>query len=116
MKGPDYRLSVHKKQNQNGSLFWETGLQAKPVAKVWFETWGSWVLKAQQKEVRSTRFRVSSRELFIQYTQICLFLQSRHFGKCSHLIVLYIIGYNNISWRCHDPPSQNLELLHPQPP
>jgi len=32
-----------------------------------------------------------------------LFLKSHHFGKCSHLIFLYIIGYNNILWIPHDP-------------
>src|SRR6218665_3218566 len=45
-----------------------------------------------------------SNDLFIlnRPTQICLFLQSHHFGKCSHLIFLCVIGprYNNI---CGDP-------------
>ena len=36
-------------------------------------------------------------------TQIYLFLKSHHLGKCFYLIVLYIIGYNNISWRSHHP-------------
>jgi len=53
------------------------------------------------EEVLSTEFRVSSPEIFILYAQICLFLQSHHFGKCSHLISLYIIRYNNISRRPH---------------
>ena len=30
-------------------------------------------------------------------------MKSNHFGKCSHLKFLYIIGYNNISWRPHNP-------------
>src|SRR6218665_874462 len=40
--------------------------------------------------------------------QIFLFLKNLHLEKCSHLIFLYIIGHNNISWRPHDPLSQNL--------
>jgi len=32
-----------------------------------------------------------------------LFLQSHNFGKCSHLIFLYITGYNDNSWRSNDP-------------
>src|SRR6218665_682846 len=35
--------------------------------------------------------------------QIFLFLKNLHLGQCPHLIFLYIIGYNNISWRPHDP-------------
>jgi len=42
--------------------------------------------------------------IYIYYTQIVLFLRSHHFGKCSYLTFLYIIGYNNISKRPHDPP------------
>ena len=37
------------------------------------KTGGSRVLKVQQEEVRSTGFSVSSSEIFIQYSQICLF-------------------------------------------
>ena len=42
--------------------------------------------------------------------------KSHHFGKCFHLTSLYIIGYNNISWRSHDSqdlPSQNLGVAIP---
>jgi len=39
-------------------------------------------------------------EFLFNFTKIILFLKSHHFGKCSHLIFLYIIGYNN-SWRSH---------------
>src|SRR6218665_1390975 len=35
---------------------------------------------------------------------IILFLKSHHLGKCSHLTFLYIVGYNNISWRPHATP------------
>ena len=41
---------------------------------------------------RSTWLRVSSQEFIFNYTQIILFLRSHHFGECSHLIFLYIIG------------------------
>src|SRR6218665_375969 len=56
-------------------------------------------------EARSTGLRVSSGpslEFLFNYTQISLFLKSHHLGKGSHLIFLYIIGYNNISWRPHN--------------
>ena len=54
-------------------------------------------------EARSTVLRVSLAKLLFKYTQIILFLKSHLFGKCSHLIFLYILGYNNISWRPDDP-------------
>src|SRR6218665_1304214 len=47
------------------------------------------------------------------YTQIIVFLNSHHFGKCAHLIFQYIIGYN-ISWRPHDSPSENLGVVTPR--
>jgi len=37
---------------------------------------------------------------------------------CSNLIFLYIIGYNNISWRPHDPydpPFHKLGVVTPRP-
>jgi len=34
-------------------------------------------------------------------------MKSHLFDKCSHHIFLYIVGYNNISWRPHETPSQN---------
>ena len=40
--------------------------------------------------------------ILFRYTQIILFLKSHQFGKCSHHIFLYVIGYN-ISWRPYDP-------------
>lgn len=36
------------------------------------------------------------------------------FGKC-YLVILYIIGYDNVSWRPHDPPSENLGVATLQP-
>src|SRR6218665_3576296 len=53
----------------------------------------------------STGLRVSSPEFVCTCSKhkICPFLQSHQFGKCFHLILLYIIGYNNISWRPNDP-------------
>ena|SRR6218665_307806 len=42
-------------------------------------------------------------------------MKSHHL--CSHLIFLYIIGYNNISWRPHNPhatpSSKNLGVVNP---
>ena len=52
--------------------------------------------------------RVSSLELLFIYTQICLFLKCHHFGKCSHLVLLYIIGYNDILWRVWRPLHPNI--------
>src|SRR6218665_841493 len=46
-------------------------------------------------------------------------MKSEGFGKCFHLIFLYIIGYNNISGRSDDPPrpaSKNMEGRVPQLP
>jgi len=53
--------------------------------------------------------RVSSEEFASNYIKIFLFLKSHHFGKYSHLIFLYIIGYDIISWRLYDPHIPNLE-------
>jgi len=61
--------------------------------------------KVQQLEARSIWFRVLSTEFLFNNTQIILFLKSYHFGKCSPLIFLNIIGYNNISWRPHNHPT-----------
>ena len=46
---------------------------------------------------------VSFPEFLFNYAQIIQLVKSHQFGKCSHLIFVYIIGYNNISWRPHDP-------------
>jgi len=54
-------------------------------------------------------------QFLFNYTQIILFPKSHRFGKCSHIIFLYIIGYNNILWRPHDPLSQNLGVATSQP-
>jgi len=51
-----------------------------------------------------TGLRVSSTEFLFNYTQIFLFLKVTTFGKCSHIILLYIGGYDNISWRPHNTP------------
>ena len=48
-------------------------------------------------------------EFLFNYTQIILFLKNHHVGKCSRLIFLYIIEYNNISWRPTTP-------TRPRPP
>ena len=66
-----------------------------------FGNLGSWVLKVHQMEARSIILRVSLEEFLFNYTQIIIFLKSHHFGKCSQIVFLYNIGYNNISWRPH---------------
>ena len=48
------------------------------------------------KALRRVTVRISYPEFLSNYMQIFLFLKSHHFGKCSHLIFLYIIGYDNI--------------------
>ena len=45
-----------------------------------------------------------------------LFLESRHFWKCSHLKFLYVIGYNNISWTRHKPVIPKSGSHDPQVP
>jgi len=79
-------------------------------ATIWFENWRvmdpvlkTGVLKVQQAEAHITGLRMLSAEFF-NYTQIILFLKRHRFGKCPHLIFLYTIGHNNISWRPHDIP------------
>jgi len=52
---------------------------------------------------------VSSPKFLFNYTQIILFLKSHYCGKCSHLMFLYIMGYN-ISRRPFDPH----DPLHPE--
>jgi len=84
------------------------------MAPIWFEISGSWVLMVPQMEACSTGFRASSPEFLFNYTQIILFMKSHRFGKCSHLIFLYIVGYTNISWRLHDPHPK-LWGLRPNP-
>jgi len=92
-------------------------------ASIWFEIWGvvdmglktgwSWVIKVQQMEACSTWLRVSSPEFLFNYTQIILFLflKNHHFVKSYHLISLYIMGHNNISWRPNypSPKQQNVQ-------
>jgi len=55
-------------------------------------------------------------EFLFNYRQIILFLKSHHSGKWSHHIFLYVIGYNNISWRLHDPTpkSERSRTTNPQ--
>jgi len=52
----------------------------------------------------------------ITYTQTFLFLKTYHFVKCFHLIFLYIIRYNKVSWRPHEHPSQSLGSRPQNPP
>jgi len=75
------------------------------------KTGGAWVLRTRQTVVHSTGLRVSSPECLFNYTQIFLFLKVTTFGKCSHLIFLYIIGYDNI-WGMYD---KNMGVVTAQP-
>ena len=68
-----------------------------------FKIWGSWVLKVQQTEARSTWLRVSSPEFVFNIHSSFNFYKVTKFRKCSHLISLYIIAYNNISWNPTTP-------------
>lgn len=63
-------------------------------------------IEVQKTEARSTR----SRKCLFNYTQLFLFLKSQNFGKYSHIIFLYIIGYDSISWRPHNLPRP----IHPK--
>jgi len=54
------------------------------------KTGGSWVLKVQQTEERSTGLRVSSPDLFI-YTNLSISEQSPLWKLCFHLIFQYIM-------------------------
>ena len=71
-----------------------------------FENWGRVVGPISSTD-RGTYHRIEGMipGILCNFPQI-LFLKSRHFGKCSHLIFLYIIEYI-ISWRLHSPPIQN---------
>ena len=43
------------------------------------------------------------------------FLKIHYFGKCSHLIFLYITGHTNISWRNDGPNPKILGIATPMP-
>ena len=90
--------------------------QSAAVASIWFEIWGpefenwgsNWRSRGSKKFNRwrhiahAWGYHPRTFYLVVAYTQVILFMKSHHFEKCSHLIFLYIIGYN-ISWRPHDP-------------
>jgi len=61
------------------------------------KTGGSWVLNVQQTGALSTGLRVSSPKFFINIHKSFYFRKVTTVGKCSHLIFLYIMGYNTIS-------------------
>lgn len=62
----------------------------------------SWILNSQQMEAHITWLRVLSL-LFYLIIYKSFFYEVTNFGKCSHLLFLFIIGYN-ISWTQHDHP------------
>src|SRR6218665_4202136 len=71
---------------------------------IWFENWGSWDLKVQQKD--STGFRVPSWKVLFNIQKYVYFCKVNTLdSEYSHLIFIYIIGYNNISWRPDNPPT-----------
>jgi len=88
-----------------------------------FKTEGLWVLKVQQTEARSTGLRVSSRNVYIIYTNLS-FSEKPPLWKMLHIIFLHIIEYrpnNNYYYFRKTPrvtnPFQNLGVaIDPQPP
>src|SRR6218665_371045 len=72
---------------------------------------GHWSVRHSQMRIEGIISRI-----FISYTQIFIFLKSHHFINCVHLIFLYIIRHNNISWRPPQSPSQNLGVTTPNFP
>src|SRR6218665_1953497 len=62
----------------------------------------SWVMKLQQMETLSTGSKASSPEILFNIYKSFFFLKSHHFGKCSRIILLYILGYN-MSWNPRPP-------------
>src|SRR6218665_2908541 len=63
---------------------------------------GSRVLKLNKRKDVAQDLGYRPRKCLLNIHKSVYFC-SHHFGKCSHLVFLYIIGYNNISWRSHDP-------------
>src|SRR6218665_2040519 len=74
---------------------------------IWFENWASWDLKVQQKD--STGFRVPSWKVLFNIQKYVYFCKVNTLdSEYSHLVFIYIIGYNNISLRPDNPPLQNM--------
>src|SRR6218665_1736941 len=74
-----------------------------------FENWGSsWVMKLQQMETLNTGSKASSPEILFNIYKSFFFLKSHHFGKCSHIILLYILGYN-MSWNPATSPTPRID-------
>ena len=67
-----------------------------------FENWGSWVLKIQQTKQVGQEWWYHPQNFYLTYANLSI-SENSPLWKCSHLIFLYIIGYNNISRRPHDP-------------
>jgi len=97
LPGRFIRSYVNMTLCNNHSLIPEASIRFE-IRGSWIRVWklGSWVLNVQQMDARSTLLKVSSPEFLFNYTQIFLFLKMQHFGKYSHLICLYIIGYNRL--------------------
>ena len=98
----------------------------------WFETGGLWRTCGSQELNRQRHmaqvwdnWEYHPGILFLNFTQIFLFLKSHHFRKVFSiydiLIFLYIIRYDNISWRPptlipkyggHEPQTSGLTPMH----
>ena len=78
------------------------GLTAGWVLGLGLKTGVSWVLKIQQTE--ANRFQsIILGNLYLIIYKSYYFWKVTTFGRCSHIITLYIIGYDNISWKPCQP-------------
>src|SRR6218665_318064 len=60
-------------------------------------------MNIQQTAAHSTGLRASPRKFYSTMYKLLYIREIITFRRCSHLIFLYIIGYNNISWKPYDP-------------
>ena len=106
--------------NKSVNLVWKLGVSWVLAWKLWM----SWVLNTNRLRHIALVWGHNLR-LFLKfnYTSLQIFFEVIISGKCSHLIFLYIIRYDNISpQRPHDPVPQSggcdpqLSGLIPFPP
>ena len=81
-----------------------------------FKNWGLWVLKVQQTENSSTGLKVSFPEFkFNMHVHKSFYLWKSHqFRKCFNIIFLYVLRFDNISWRPHIPKSGRIATPSPR--
>jgi len=86
--------------NKSVNLVWKLGVSWVLAWKLWM----SWVLNTNRLRHIALVWGHNLR-LFLKfnYTSLQIFFEVIISGKCSHLIFLYIIRYDNISWRSHNP-------------